>query len=45
MDNFYTSGPLIEELAKQNVFTVGTILKNAAGFPASLKGVVLDKGT
>ena len=44
MDNFYTSGPLIEELAKQNVFTVGTILKNAAGFPASLKDVVLDKG-
>lgn len=45
MDNFYTSGPLIEELRSQGVFTVGTILKNAAGFPTSLKGVVPDKGS
>ena len=34
MDNFYTSGPLIHELAS---YVVGTIKQSAAGFPSELK--------
>ena len=44
MDNFYTSGPLIHELAKHKTYVVGTIKQSAAGFPSELKGVKLAKG-
>ena len=44
-DNFYTSGPLIEMLAKKQIFVVGTIKRTAAGFPPSLKDVKPGKGS
>ena len=36
-DNFYSSGPLADTLAKDQIFIVGTIKKCARGFPDSLK--------
>ena len=45
MDNFFTSGPLVEELAKKGIYVVGSIQQRAAGFPDSLKGVKLEKGS
>ncbi len=45
MDNYYTFGPLIEELCSHDVLHVGTILKGVASFPASLEVVVPDKGS
>ena len=36
-DNFYSSGPLADALAKDKIFITGTIKKNASGFPDSLK--------
>ena len=36
-DNFYSSGPLADELAKDQIFIVGTIKKCARGFPDNLK--------
>ena len=44
MDNFFTSGPLVEELAKSKIYVVGTIRQSSAGFPDSLKGLKLAKG-
>ena len=44
MDNFYTSGPLIHELAKHKTYVVGTIKQSAAGFQSELKSVKLAKG-
>ena len=38
-DNFYSSGPLVDLLAKDSIFLAGTIKKCARGFPVSLKGV------
>ena len=36
-DNYFTSGPLVEMLAKKKIFLAGSIQKRAAGFPLSLK--------
>ena len=44
-DNFYSSGPLVDLLAKDSIFLVGTIKKCARGFPVSLKGVKPPKGS
>ena len=38
-DNFFTSGPLDDMLAKDQIFLTGTIKKRALGFPTSLKTV------
>ena len=38
-DNFFTSGPLVDELAQLKIFVAGTIQRRALGFPSSLKGV------
>ena len=45
MDNYFTSGPLIQSLAEHNIYVVGTITQHAAGFPAALKGVKPPKGS
>ena len=44
MDNFFSSGPLVSELAKVKIYVAGTIKKDALGFPDALKSVNLDKG-
>ena len=44
-DNYYSSGPLEEELARKKIYFAGTIRKNTKGFPESLKSVKLPKGT
>ena len=44
LDNYYTSGPLIDTLAKDQIYVVGTIQQRAKGFPVSLKGIKLAKG-
>ena len=44
MDNFYTSGELAEELAKDEIYMVGTIKLDAKGFPAQLKNLTLSRG-
>ena len=38
MDNFFTSGPLVEELDLDKIYVAGTIKQRAVGFPESLKG-------
>ena len=43
-DNFYSSGPLVDLLAKDSIFLTGTIKKCARGFPVSLKSVKPPKG-
>ena len=45
MDNFFTSGPLVEALAKQSIYVAGTIKQNASGFPDGLKGIKPALGT
>ena len=37
-DNFYSSGPLVDLLAKDSIFLTGTVKKCARDFPVSLKG-------
>ena len=37
VDNFYSSGPLADELASKQIYIVGTIRRNAQGFPQSLR--------
>ena len=44
MDNFYTSGELAEELAKDEIYTIGTIKLDAKAFPAQLKNITLSRG-
>ena len=44
MDNYFASGPLVEELAQDNIYVAGTIKQRAVGFPESLKSVKLSKG-
>ena len=44
MDRFFTSGPLVEELQERGIYTVGTIKRNAAGFPKELRDVTPEKG-
>ena len=44
-DNFFTSGPLVDMLAKDKIFLVGTIRRTAAGFPDSLRTVTPPKGS
>ena len=43
-DNYFTSAPLVEELAKHDVYLVGSIQQTASGFPDSLKGIVPPVG-
>ena len=38
-DNYFSSGPLVEALAKDKIYYVGTIKQRALGFPETLKGV------
>ena len=45
MDNFFTSGPLVDELAALKIYVVGTIQQRATGFPNSLKGIKIPKGS
>ena len=44
-DNFFTSGPLVNMLAKDQIFLSGTIKKRALGFPTPLKTVTPPKGS
>ena len=44
MDNYFTSGPLVEELAQDKIYDAGTIKQRAIGFPEGLKSVKLSKG-
>ena len=44
MDNYFTSGPIVEELAQDNIYVAGTIKQIALGFPEGLKSVKLSKG-
>ena len=44
MDNYFTSGPLVEELAQDKIYVAGTIKQIAVGFPEGLKSVKLSKG-
>ena len=37
MDNYFTSGPLVEELAQDKIYVTGTIKQRAVGFPEGLK--------
>ena len=39
MDNYFTSGPLVEELAQDKIYVAGTIKQRAVGFPEGLKSV------
>ena len=43
MDNYFTSGPLVEELAEDKINVTGTIKLRALGFPEGLKSVKLSK--
>ena len=43
-DSLYTSGPLANYLAERKVYLVGTIQKDARGFPECLKACVPRKG-
>ena len=43
-DNYYSSGPLVEQLTRKKIYLAETIRKNAKGFPKSLKSVKLPKG-
>ena len=42
--NYFTSGPLVEELAQDKIYVAGTIKQRAVGFPEGLKSVKLSKG-
>ena len=42
MDRFFTSGPLVQELQRHKIYTVGSI-KESAGFPLQLSGNALKK--
>ena len=44
MDNIFTSGPLLEELAQDKIYIADTIKQRAVGLPESLKGLKLFKG-
>lgn len=43
-DSFFSSGPLVEALAKEDIYLVGTIQQRASGFPESLKSKSLSSG-
>ena len=45
MDNFFTSGPLVEDLAKNKIYKAGTIRQTSKGFPENLRGLKLSKGS
>ena len=44
VDNFFTSGPLLEQLAEDKIFVAGSIKERAVGFPDILKGLNILKG-
>ena len=37
MDNYFISGPLVEELAQDKIYVAGTIKQRAVGFPEGLR--------
>ena len=39
MDNYFTSGPLVEKLAQHKLSVAGTIKQRAVGFPEGLKSL------
>ena len=41
MDNYFSSGPLVEELTQDKIYVACTIKQRAVGFPKSVK---LSKG-
>ena len=45
MDNFFNSGPLVEDLAKNKIYVAGTIRQTSKGFPENLRGLKLSKGS
>ena len=44
-NNFYSSGPVVDSLTRDRIFFIGTIKKNANGFPALLKNAKPPKGS
>ena len=36
IDNYFTSGPLVEELAQDKIYVAGTIKQRTVGFPEGL---------
>jgi hypothetical protein len=44
VDRFYTSVPLVEELAKANTGLIGTVMKSRKGLPEALKEAKIKKG-
>ena len=44
MDNYFTSGHLVEELAQEKIYVAGISKQRAVGFPEGLKSVKLSKG-
>ena len=44
LDNYFTSGPLVEGLRKKGIFLAGTIKQRARGFPEELKKLDLSVG-
>ena len=44
MDNYFTSGSLVDVLASKQIYTAGTIKQRSEGFPESLKGIELPPG-
>ena len=45
LDNFFTSGPLVSELYKEEIYVAGTIQQRAAGFPNNLKDTRPARGS
>ena len=45
MDNFFTSGPLVEDLAKNKIYVAGTARRTSKGFPKNQRGLKLSKGS
>jgi len=44
MDNYFTSGPLIEALEMDGIYTTGTIKRRSQGYPRDLRDVKLSVG-
>ena len=42
MDNYFTSGPLVEELAQDKIYVAGTIKQRAVGFPEGKPMVLIE---
>ena len=44
IDSYFTSGPLVEEVAQDKIYVSGTTKQRAVGFPEGLKSVKFSKG-